>query len=70
MFYAPNVTNKDIGAVPSSSLSYPFVFKEGIADQSYMIQLLGEAEKASFWPTKGHSSMISAYIAMSFALRK
>jgi hypothetical protein len=45
MFYAPNMTNKDIGAFPNSIL-YPFIFKEGIAEQSYMIQLIGEAEKA------------------------
>ncbi len=46
MFYAPNMTNEDIGAVPNSSLLYPFIFKEGIAEQSFMIQLIGEAEKA------------------------
>jgi hypothetical protein len=46
MFYAPNITNEDIGAVPTSSLLYPFAFKEGIAEQSYMVQLIGEAEKA------------------------
>ena len=46
MFYAPNVTSEDIGAVPNSSLLYPFSFKEGIAEQTYMIQLIGEAEKA------------------------
>jgi hypothetical protein len=46
MFYAPNITNEDIGAVPNSSLLYPFIFKEGIAEQSYIIQLIGEAEKA------------------------
>jgi hypothetical protein len=46
MFYAPNLTNEDIGAVPNSSLLYPFIFKEGIAEQSYLIQLIGEAEKA------------------------
>jgi hypothetical protein len=46
MFYAPNFTNEDIGAVPNSSISYPFIFKEGIAEQSYMIQVIGEAEKA------------------------
>jgi hypothetical protein len=46
MFYAPRITNEDIGAVPNSSILYPFVFKEGIAEQSYMIQLIGEAEKA------------------------
>lgn len=50
MFYAPNVTNEDIGAVPDltvpSSLAYPFIDKQGNAEQSYMIQLIGEAEKA------------------------
>jgi hypothetical protein len=50
MFYAPNVTIEDIGAVPDlsvhSSLLYPFIDKQGNAEQSYMIQLIGEAEKA------------------------
>jgi hypothetical protein len=50
MFYAPYITNEDIGAVPDlsvhSSLLYPFIDKQGIAEQSYMIQLIGEAEKA------------------------
>lgn len=52
MFYAPFVTNEDIGASPDfndrSSLTYPFLDKhtEGGAEHSYMIQLLGEAETA------------------------
>jgi hypothetical protein len=50
MFYAPSITNEDIGAVPNlsdhRSLLYPFIDKQGIAEQSYMIQLIGEAEKA------------------------
>jgi hypothetical protein len=50
MFYAPSITNEEIGAVPDlsvhSSLLYPFIDKQGIAEQSYMIQLIGEAEKA------------------------
>lgn len=50
MFYAPYVTNEDIGAVPDlgvhSSLVYPFIDKQGNAEQSYMIQLIGEAETA------------------------
>ena len=50
MFYAPKITNEDIGAVPNlslhSSLLYPFIDKQGIAEQSYMIQLIGEAETA------------------------
>jgi hypothetical protein len=49
MFYAPGLTNEDIGAVPSlsdrASLVYPFVDKQGIAEHTYMIQLIGEAEK-------------------------
>jgi hypothetical protein len=50
MFYAPFITNADIGAVPDlsdhSSLLYPFIDKQGNAEQSYMIQLIGDAEKA------------------------
>lgn len=50
MFYAPNITNDDIGAVPDlsvySSLLYPFIDQQGIAEQGYMIQLVGAAEKA------------------------
>jgi len=46
MFYAPNLTDEDIGSAPSSFPLYPFVFKEGIAQQSYIIQVLGEAERA------------------------
>src|SRR5262245_46137205 len=50
MFYAPSITNEDIGAVPNlsdpSSLLYPFIDRQGSAEQSYMIQLIGEAEKA------------------------
>ena len=49
MFYAPNITNADIGATPNladhASLLYPFIDKQGIPEQSYMIQLLGDAEK-------------------------
>jgi hypothetical protein len=51
MFYAPHITNEDIGAVPDlrvrSSLNYPFIDRQGNGEQSYMIQLIGEAEKAS-----------------------
>jgi hypothetical protein len=52
MFYAPFVTNEDIGASPDfndrSSLIYPFLDKhtEGGAEHGYIIQILGEAETA------------------------
>ncbi|MGH7695116.1 MAG: hypothetical protein ACRENH_09045 [Gemmatimonadaceae bacterium] len=50
MFYAPGLTNEDIGARPSLSdyatLQYPFIDRQGNAEQSYMIQLIGDAEKA------------------------
>jgi hypothetical protein len=50
MFYAPFVTNEDIAAAPNladpSSLAYPFIDQQGIAQQSVMIQMLGDAEKA------------------------
>src|SRR5262245_35728575 len=47
MFYAPNLTNEDIGAVPSIHPLHAFAFKEGIAEQTYIIQLVGDAEKAT-----------------------
>jgi hypothetical protein len=50
MFYAPHITNDDIGAVPNlndhASLQYPFVDKQGNGEQSYIIQLVGATEKA------------------------
>lgn len=50
MFYAPHLTNSDIAAVPNladpASLLNPFVDRQGIAEQSYIIQMIGEAEEA------------------------
>jgi hypothetical protein len=45
MFYAPHLTDADIGAV-AGDYSHPFVFEEGIAEQRYIIHLIGAAEKA------------------------
>ena len=49
MFYAPNITNEDIGAAPNLSdhftLLYPFIDKQGIAEQSCMIQLIGQGDR-------------------------
>ena len=51
MFYAPFVTNEDIAAAPDladpSSLQYPFIDRQGIDQQSVMIQMVGDAEKAT-----------------------
>ncbi len=48
MFYAPFVTNEEIGAKPDlqvfASLRNPFIDQHGIPEQSYMIQLIGETE--------------------------
>lgn len=50
MFYAPFITNEDLGAVPDltdrASLLNPFIDRQGNGEQSYIIQLLGEADKA------------------------
>ena len=50
MFYAPYVSNSDIGALPDladhSTLLNPFIDRQGIDEQSYIIQLVGEAERA------------------------
>ena len=51
MFYAPHVTNADIGARPSlsdhASLQHPFIDRQGNGEQSYVIQMVGDAEKAA-----------------------
>jgi hypothetical protein len=50
MFYAPHTTNEDLGAAPDlrdhATLLHPFIDRQGIAEQSYVIQLTGAAEKA------------------------
>jgi hypothetical protein len=50
MFYAPHLKNADIGAAPDladpSTLLSPFIDRQGHDAHSYMIQLLGAAEKA------------------------
>ncbi|HEX7916137.1 hypothetical protein [Rudaea sp.] len=50
MFYAPGMSNEDIGARPNladhASLQWPFIDKQGNAEHSYMIQMAGETEKA------------------------
>ncbi|WP_162914055.1 hypothetical protein [Taklimakanibacter lacteus] len=50
MFYAPFLTNADIGALPDlanpASLQSPFIDRQGNGEQSYMIQMVGAAEKA------------------------
>ena len=50
MFYAPFVTNEDLGAAPNladhASLLHPFIDRQGNGEQSYIIQLTGDAEKA------------------------
>jgi hypothetical protein len=52
MFYGPHVTNEDIGARPDlkdpSSLMYPFMDQHTGSNgvESYIIQMIGEAEKA------------------------
>jgi hypothetical protein len=50
MFYAPFTTNESLGAAPDlgdhASLMHPFIDRQGNAEQSYIIQLTGDAEKA------------------------
>lgn len=47
MFYAPGVTNEDIGALPGSSQGYPFIVREGISAQSFILQSVGKEEAAA-----------------------
>jgi hypothetical protein len=50
MFYAPFATNEDIAAKPDftkhASLLWPFVDRQGNAEHSYFIVMVGAAEKA------------------------
>jgi len=49
MPYAPGVTNEDIGAAPDladpASLHWPFIDRQGNSEQSYLIHMLGAAER-------------------------
>jgi hypothetical protein len=49
MPWAPGITNEDIGAAPNladhASLHWPFIDRQGNAEQSYFIHLVGEKEK-------------------------
>lgn len=51
MFYAAGVSNADLGAKPDlanhASLAWPFIDRQGHDAQSYMIQMVGAAEKAA-----------------------
>lgn len=48
MFYAPGLSNADIGALPNlsdrRSLGYPFVDRQGHGIQTFIIQMIGSAE--------------------------
>jgi hypothetical protein len=50
MPYAPYTTNADIGARPDladpASLKHPFIDRQGNDEQSYVIQMVGDAEQA------------------------
>ena len=50
MYYAPGIGNADIGAKPDladpATLIYPLIDRQGNDEQSYIVQLLGETEKA------------------------
>lgn len=56
MYYAPGVSNKDIGGVtPSPDTPYPFVILPG--PHGYMIQQLGRKEKDAI--TKAYAGMLA-----------
>jgi hypothetical protein len=47
MFYAPNLTASDIGTPADNSVKYPFITEEGVPEQSFIIQLIGNTERAA-----------------------
>lgn len=50
MFYAPGVSNEDVGAKPDlsdfSTLMNPFIDEQGNSEQRFLIQIVGETERA------------------------
>jgi hypothetical protein len=58
MPYAPGVSNEDIAAAPDlkdpGSLHWPFIDRQGNAEQSYLIHLVGETEKAKILADEAH----------------
>ncbi len=60
MYYAPNVSNEDIGGVkPAPDAQYPFVILPG--PHGYIIQILGKTERAAI--TKEYEEMITKLCA-------
>jgi hypothetical protein len=58
MYYAPNVSNEDIGgAKPGPGSPYPFLILHG--PHGYSIQLLGVTETAAI--TKGYNEMLARF---------
>ena len=65
MYYAPNLTNADIGGMPCPPCApYPFVFEPG--PHGYMIQRLGDAESARI--VADESKMVSELCSYRSAL--
>lgn len=54
MYYAPNVSNEDIGGEPAPDNPYPFVIMTG--PHGYMIQIIGRTERAAI--TSGYAKML------------
>ena len=54
MYYAPDVSNQQIGGEPSPDNPYPFVILAG--PHGYMVQILGRAERAAI--TRGDAKML------------
>ena len=54
MYYAPNVSNTDIGGIPSPDTPYPFVILPG--PHGYMVQILGRTERKAV--TQAYAGML------------
>jgi len=54
MYYAPNVSNEDIGGKPDPSSSYPFVILPG--PHGFIVQILGQTEIKAI--TEGYGEML------------
>ena len=63
MYYAPNVSNKDVGGAADRPSVYPFVILHGA--HGYMVQILGQTEKAAI--TKEYQGMLARLCKIKWA---
>jgi hypothetical protein len=70
MFYAPNITNEDVGADPASSLLYRSCLKRVSLSKVTSSNSSERRRRLRSWPTKRIFSLLSAPIAPLFSFHR